>query len=199
MQPLDQLIENLTSGDDHRAEASARSFPDYGEAGLNALVDLYQQPDADLRWWAVRAMAAFDVIKYPQASKVLVSALGDSDLNVMACAAVGLRERPVVEAIPELIKKLAHEDKLIARLAGDALAALEKSASPALVEFLGQEEALPHAARVEAVRALAKIGDPAAIGPLFEVWENGSSMMQYWAERGLHDLGIGMAFFDPGA
>jgi HEAT repeat protein len=124
--------------------------------------------------------------------------LKDVDAAVRACAAVGLRERPAPEAVPALIDLLAHEDQLLARLAGDALAALEKQASPALIEYLGAQGDTHSIGKVEAVRALALIGDPASISALFQAWENGSIMVQHWAEQGLNDMGIGMAFFDPG-
>jgi HEAT repeat protein len=198
MIPLNDLIENLVCGDDHRAEESARSFPAYGEDGLQALKILFAQPEADVRWWALRALAGFSPTEYPEASRILVDGLQDPEISVQTCAAVGLREQPNPEAVPHLIKLLEHEDTLLARTAGDALIALKKSATPALVEMVqGQLEDHSNA-KVEAVRALAMIGDPASISTLFKAWEQGSSMVQHWAERGLNDMGIGMAFFNPG-
>lgn len=199
MSDLEYLINELTSGDENRAEISARSFPDYGAAGLEALVNLLSAPDPDIRWWAVRALAAFDPGEQPVASDRIIQALQDADSSVQACAAVGLRENPSPKAIPHLIELLSHPDHLVARLAGDALVALNKKATPALVETINQFADDHSAAKVEAIRALALIGDPASISTLFQTWENGSSMVQHWAEKGLNDMGIGMAFFDPGS
>jgi HEAT repeat protein len=197
MQKLDKLIDELLNGDENRAERSARSFPIYGEEGLQALVALFTQPDPDTRWWAVRALAAFDPMDYPQAADLLIRALEDPDSSVQACAAVGLRETPSPSAIPSLIKLLSHTDQLLARVAGDALIALKKAATPALVTLIEGLVNDHNTTKVEAVRALALIGDPASISTLFKIWESGSSMVQHWAEKGLNDMGIGMAFFDP--
>lgn len=198
MQTLEKLIQDLTSGNENRAEKSARFFPDYGEDGLKALMDLFTSPFEDTRWWAVRAMAAFDPDIYPKASAYLIKGLEDPDPSVQACAAVGLREKPAPAGIPTLIKMLSHSDKLVARMAGDALVALKKASTTALIELLDRLVDDHSIAKVEAVRALALIGDPSSISTLFKVWENGSSMVQHWAEKGLNDMGIGMAFFDPG-
>lgn len=197
MQKLDKLLDELLCGDENRAERSARSFPIYGEESLQALAALFSQPDPDTRWWAVRALAGFDPVEHPQAAVFLIKALQDPDSSVQACAAVGLREKPSPAAIPGLIKLLSHKDQLLARVAGDALIALKNEATPSLVtliEGLGNDH---NTTKVEAARAMALIGDPASISTLFKIWESGSSMVQHWAEKGLHDMGIGMAFFDP--
>jgi HEAT repeat protein len=199
MQELNQLIDDLNNGDENRAEKSARSFPTYGKEGLQVLGALFNDPDPNTRWWAVRSIAAFNPTEHPEASGYLIKALSDPDSSVQACAAVGLREKPSPVAIPQLIRLLSHTDQLLARVAGDALIALNKAATPALVDLTDQLVDDHNITKVEAVRALAMIGDPASISTLFRIWENGSSMVQHWAERGLNDMGIGMAFFDPGA
>ena len=78
----------------------------------------------------------------------------------------------------------------------DALVALSKSTTPHLIKILEDKET-SHRKQLEAVRALAEIQDPAAIGALFHVFNEGSSLMQHWAEEGLTRMGIGMVFFDP--
>jgi HEAT repeat protein len=198
MQSLEQLVEDLLSGEDHRAEDSARLFPVYLDRGVQTLLEIYKHPEADHRWWALRALACFPAEDFPQAAECLIKGLNDTDLSVQNCAAVGLREQPTPAAVPHLVALLEHDDKLLARLAGDALAVLEKEASPALSEFIKHQGQNHSNGKVEAVRALALIRDPASISTLFHVWENGSSMVRHWAERGLNDMGIGMAFFDPG-
>jgi HEAT repeat protein len=198
MQKLDKLIDELLCGDENRAERSARSFPIYAEEGLQTLATLFTQSDPNTRWWAVRALAAFDPIEHPKSAEFLIKALQDPDSSVQACAAVGLREKPSPAAIPSLIKLLSHTDQLLARVAGDALIALKNAATPALMALVESLVDDHNTAKVEAVRALALIGDPASISTLFKIWESGSSMVQHWAEKGLNDMGIGMAFFDPG-
>jgi len=51
--------------------------------------------------------------------------------------------------------------------------------------------------RVEAVRALAKIGDQRAISALFEALDEGSALIEYWASEGLDKMGVGMVYFKP--
>ena len=54
-----------------------------------------------------------------------------------------------------------------------------------------------HLARLEAVRALAKIGDQRAIPALFEALDDSSALIEYWASEGLEKMGVGMVFYKP--
>jgi HEAT repeat protein len=54
-----------------------------------------------------------------------------------------------------------------------------------------------HVARLEAVRALAKIGDERAIPALFDALDNDSALIEYWASEGLEKMGVGMVFYKP--
>ncbi|MGW8250270.1 MAG: HEAT repeat domain-containing protein [Anaerolineales bacterium] len=191
MDELFKLVEKLTGGDDEQAEAAAREFTHWGTKGLEALEPLLADPDADRRWWAVRALAE---IPDPQAAKLLIQALEDPEPAVRACAARGLQERPDERAIPALAAALADTDALVARLAGNALAAAGGMAVPALLETLQDG---PFQSQVEAARALALIGDTSSIPALFEVLDSDSSLVEYWANEGLERMGVGMAFFIP--
>jgi HEAT repeat protein len=81
-------------------------------------------------------------------------------------------------------------------LAGDALVAIGSPAVPALLEVL---QAGVHPARLEAVRALARIGDERAIPALFTALDDSSALIEYWANEGLERMGVGMVFYRPGA
>lgn len=191
MANVDQLIADLTSGDDARAQAAVPALTVHREDAIGALVEALDTPVADQRWWIVRALAEFD---HPAARKALARALNDSDSSVQQCAALGLKRNPSAEAIPALIELLSAQDRLLARLAADALAAV----GPEVVESLDHaaRDSDP-AVRIEAVRALAIMGHPDAIGPLFNSIDDPSTMVTHWAEEGLDRLGIGMAFFNP--
>lgn len=193
MVSLEQLLADLTSGDEPRAEKAAVLFVSHGDAGFQSLLPLITDSDEDTRWWALRAVSEFGS---PKASKLLISALQDPAASVQMCAAVGLRLHPDEAAIAKLIPLLASSTPLLAKLAGDALAATGKPATQALIELI-ENPASTHQAKLEAVRVLAMIKDTNAISTLFKVYQEGSSMMQYWAEKGLDNLGIGMMFFDP--
>jgi HEAT repeat protein len=193
MTDLDTLLAELTSGDESRAEAAAVQFSLFGEKAFYILATMYANPDADVRWWALRALSEFDE---PRVSSLLLLGLVDDSPEVQACAALGLRNHPNPKAIPQLLDLLASSDQLLSRLGRDALAALGKTATPHLIKILENPNAV-HTAQLGAVRALAEIKDPDSSGPLFKVFQEGSGLMQYWAETGLDSMGIGMVFFDP--
>jgi HEAT repeat protein len=193
MTDLEDLLADLTSGDEALAEGAALRFTSLGSRGFYVLAALSASTDPDERWWALRALSEFQEARV---SKLLRLGLEDADPGVRACAALGLRKHPDEKAIPKLLGLLRGEDQLLARLGRDALTALGKAATPHLTALIEAEDA-PHTARLEAVRALAGIEDPAAIGTLFKVYQDGSGLMQHWAEEGLTRLGIGMMFFNP--
>jgi HEAT repeat protein len=132
---------------------------------------------------------------------VVTGAAFDPDAGVRQCAALGLRQQPDAQAVPSLVEALHDRDPLVARLAGEALAAAGEQAVPRLIEVLQHDSqalanAGPHARR-EAARALAAIGDPRAVPALYEVLDDDSALLVYWAEQGLERMGVGMAFFKP--
>ena len=183
------LLARLSSGDDRLAEAAVREFTSRPLVALPILRDLLSNADADVRWWAARALAE---IQDPEVPELLQSALHDADVSVRQCAALGLRHQAPAEAIPDLIALLDDEDRLLARLAADALIAIGADAVPALEAVMQNG---PHTGRLEAVRALARIGDQRAIATLFTALEDSSAIVEYWAGEGLERMGIGMVFF----
>ena len=189
------LIEELVSGDDERAEAAALCMAELPAAqcqeALQALSDLLHKGDEDGRWWAVRALAELPAA---EAAGLLITALGDRACSVRQCAALGLRLRPDPRAIPDLLAALGDPDSLLAALAADALTAIGAPAVPGLLAVLQQGN---NQARLEAVRALAEIGDERAIPDLFASLDEDSAMMEYWASEGLERMGVGMAYFFP--
>ena len=94
----------------------------------------------------------------------------------------------------DLIAALNDSDRLCASLAADALVSIGAAAVPALLAVL--ENGKP-AARIEAARALALIGDTRAIPAFFKTLEGKSTLVEYWAREGLERMGVGMAFFKP--
>jgi HEAT repeat protein len=191
MQKLEDLIADLISGDDQKAESSVMPLARLGEFALERLLVLLKDEDPDHRWWAARALAAFED---ELACEGLRQALSDPIQYVRHCAALGLRYSPSCHPVPELAKALASEDRLLARLAGDALIAVGEAAIPALSEALHSTNA---ALRAEAARALAKMDDPEIIPILFSAAEDPSPIVQHWIEEGFERLGVGMVFFKP--
>jgi HEAT repeat protein len=193
MVELQHLMDELTSGDEHRAEAVVQKIAGFGEKAAMLLLELYCHSDSngEVRWWALRAITE---IPCEHSKTALTTALGDEDNGVRYCAALGLREQPTAQAIPALVDLLNSPDKLLARLASDALIHSGEEAVPALLAVM---DSGPQTARLEAVRALAHIGDKRSIPKLFGALEEGSAMLEYWANEGLEKMGIGMLFYKP--
>ncbi|MEJ2597791.1 MAG: hypothetical protein P8Z00_05620 [Anaerolineales bacterium] len=197
MTTIERYIAELNSGDDGRAEAVVNELAAMGEQVLPALLHLFYEDDgnsprqADCRWWALRVMAE---IECPAARDALVHALEEPDPELRQCALLGLRLQPDERLLPLSPALLADGDALIASLAADALIALGELATPSLVKIL---QGAPQAARLRAVRALARIQDPRTIPVLFNALDEGSALMEYWASQGLERMGVGMVFFPP--
>jgi HEAT repeat protein len=204
---LEDILKDLTGGDDSLAEAAAQSLSGLPEEGqleaISALRALSVSSQIDRCWWAVRALAELPV---SQTQILLAQALKDPDPSIRQCAALGLRaqigrtpgwcpEPATLEALLlALLDGLKDPDPLAARLAADALTAIGEPAVPQLLELLDQSD---HAVRLLLVRILAEIGDPRAIPALFAALDEDSLMMEYWANEGLEKMGIGMTYFFP--
>ncbi|MBE0408857.1 MAG: HEAT repeat domain-containing protein [Anaerolineales bacterium] len=188
---LPRLRSLLTSGDDDLAEGAVNQLASLGRQSLPLLTEMLSTADADARWWATRALSE---INDPRVVPLLLERLNDADESVRHCALVALRLQPAPEAVGHLVKLLGNRDRLLAHLAADALIAIEKAAVPALVDSARNQS---QAARLEAMRALARIGDPASIPILFAAYEEQSALMEFWADEGLERMGVGMVFYKP--
>jgi HEAT repeat protein len=188
---LNDLLVALKSGSEIRAEAAAREIAALGTEALPALKEMLASSDFESRWWATRALAE---ISDPQVVPLLLDELKDPDLSVRQCAALALRVQASPLSVPQLVGLLGDRDRLLAHLASDALTAIGREAVPALLEVMESGE---HLERLEAERALARIGDPRAIPALFAALSEESALMEHWANEGLERMGVGMAFFKP--
>lgn len=196
MQPLNLLLLELIGGDDQRAEAAALALGEHGEQALSIIGPLLHSASPDLRWWAVRALAE---LPSGVAAPRLAQSLADTDLEVRRCAALGLSRCLDSQAVPALADALRSPDSLLARLAGNALSAARGSAAaPVAAEVLLRLLDDPsQRVRLEAVRALALLGETSTIPRLFAALDEDSALLEYWANEGLERMGVGMAFFSP--
>jgi HEAT repeat protein len=188
---LQDILADLTSGDDARAESAIPKIGELGNDAISALLDLTRSKDSDHRWWAVRALA-----NSPQArTEDLTPLLDDSSPEVRAAAALALCAHPGESAAPALVKAMHDEDPLTAGLAGNALVAIGSPAVPALLEVMREA---PLNVRIIALRALAEIRDHRAVKTMMEVLEkDDSAILQYWAKEGLERLGLNMVYVKP--
>jgi HEAT repeat protein len=189
MEELYRLVEDLQSGDDTRAHAAIRKISAYGPRVLPLLERLLTSPVGDIRWWATWAVSE---VRDPKAPELLRTMLKDPDDAVRECAALALRQQPSKQAVPDLIDCLKSEDQTLAHLAAAALVAAGPEAVKPLIEVLNDG---PIQARLQAVRALAQIGDVQSIPALFEALNKDSALLEYWASEGLDRMGVGQTFF----
>ena len=183
------VLDELFSGDDERAAAAAEQVT---AVCLPALEAALAGADADARWWAVAALAH---LGGERATQLLLKAASGSDADLRAAALHGLGRQAAPEAIPLLLQALDDPSQYLARLAADALIAIGRPAVPQLIELL--EHSPMAGARTHAARALALIGDTAAIPALFRALEDESSLVQHWADEGLERMGVGQVYFKP--
>lgn len=190
MSLLDDMLADLTGGDESRAEAAALKLAQLGESALPALKDLLASSKADHRWWAVRTLA-----QIPGSDASLFSAaLSDSSVEVRQAAALALAGHPLEEAAPFLVRALSDADDLLGSLSANALIAIGKPIIPIL---LGAFECESSSARIHIMRILAGIGDYRAIPIMMNAMESDSAMLHYWANKGLERLGLDMVYIKP--
>jgi HEAT repeat protein len=187
---VQELLSDLTSGNEARAEESVPALIELGEESIPALLDLTRSSDVDHRWWGLRVLA-----QSPHAqAEWLVPFLSDPAREVRQCAALGLAIKPEESAIESLVQALRDEDSMVSSLAVNALVKIGKAAVPALIEVV---KGAPQSARIHALRALAEIRDHRAIPVMMKVMEEDSVLLQHWAKEGLDRLGLDMVYFKP--
>jgi HEAT repeat protein len=190
MAEIQDLLAELTSGDDLRAENSISAILELGTAALPALWDLTRAEDVDTRWWAVRTLAVSPHTRTDD----LVPILKDSAPEVRAAAALALCNHPHESAAEALIESLADNDSLTAGLAANALVKIGSPSVPSLLEVMGKA---PAGIRILALRALSEIRDHRAIPVMMKCLGEESAVLQYWAQEGLDRLGLNMVYVKP--
>ena len=195
---LQDLLSDLTSGSETRAEKAVPELIDLGQDAIPALLDLTHSSEVDHRWWGLRVLA-----QSPHSeAEWLIPFLNDSAREVRQCAALGLAIKADESAIQPLVQALSDEDSMVSSLAVNALVKIGKSAVPSLIDVVKPspervEGAAPQSARIHALRALAEIRDHRAIPVMMKVIEEDSALLQHWAKEGLDRLGLDMVYIKP--
>lgn len=198
MTNLESLLEDLSSGDESRAEAAVAPLIEMGEEAVPALLELIRSPDVDTRWWGLRVLASS-----PHAqTDWLVPYLSDPAPEVRQCAALGLAGKPDETAVEPLVRALNDPDSMVASLAANALVKTGAPAVSALIEAVKRRPESgdgngSQSQRVHALRALAEIRDHRAIPVMMQVMQEDSALLQHWAQEGLERLGLDMVYIKP--
>ena len=192
MADLQQLLEDLLSGDEARAEEAVVALIAMGQVAIPALLDLSRAEEADSRWWALRTLAQSPLA---QTDWLIPFLLNDPSPEVRQCAALGLAIRPDERAIGPLVQALSDPNSMTANLAMNALVKIGKDAVPSLIERVKEKSS--QSARILALRALAELRDHRAIPVMMQVMEEDSVLLQHWAKEGLERLGLDMVYIKP--
>ena len=190
MSSLQDLLSDLTSGSETRAEKAVPELIDLGQEAIPALLDLTRSSEVDHRWWGLRVLAQSP---HSQA-EWLVPFLNDPAREVRQCAALGLAIKPDESATQTLVHALNDEDSMVNSLVVNALVKIGNAAVPSLIEVV---KSAPQSARIHALRALAEIRDHRAIPVMMKVMEEDSALLQHWAKEGLDRLGLDMVYIKP--
>lgn len=196
MTSLKDLLNDLVSGDEIRAEEAVSPLINLGEEAIPSLIDLTRSADSDQRWWGLRVLAQSPHSR----TEWLIPFLNDPAPEVRQCAALGLAAKPDEGAIQPLVKALSDEDSMVGGLAVNALVKVGNAAVPALIEAVKHrpdEATAPQSARIHALRALAEIRDHRAIPVMMQVMGEDSALLQHWAKEGLDRLGLDMVYIKP--
>jgi Uri superfamily endonuclease len=178
-------LRALIGGDEEAREEAAHALGTLGEAGVPPLLGLLDNDDADVRCWAMWALACTGS---RQAVQPLSAALDDAEDDVRTCAAMALGELRAAEAAPALVAQLTRANGLLVRCAADALEKIGEKAVPELVKALEHPRSQ---VRMWAARALGRIGSTAAVEPLCHVYlYDDSYLAQHYAEEALRDMGV---------
>ncbi|MGA7194733.1 MAG: HEAT repeat domain-containing protein [Anaerolineales bacterium] len=187
MLSLDDLLKDLTSGDESRAEGAASQLAQLGGSAFPALNALLTSSNADHRWWAVRTLAQISDIDV----KCFIESLNDVSSEVRQAAALALAAHPAEEAAPLLVRALNDEDALVQTLAANALSAIGKTVVPILIEKFPQAST---SVKIHMMRVLAEVRDPRAIPIMMKAMDDDSAILHHWCEIGLEQLGLDMVY-----
>ena len=185
-------LELLLSGTEDEKEQAAERLMSAGAMALPDLECALKAPEADARWWAVRALAG---IPGEEADALLLGILDDRDEDVRVCAILGLGERRLSAAVDPLLKLLPAVNSYVARHIGDALS---KIGEPAVAGLIPALSASSPAVRVQAARALVRLESHASIPALIAALDDPEPVVEHYAWEALQRMGVGSTvFFSP--
>ena len=191
MSSLQNLLDDLISGEEERAEYAVAGLIELGEDAIPSLLDLTKSSSADSRWWALRTLAGSP---HCRTDWLIPFLLNDPAPEVRQCAALGLAGRQDESAVEPLVQALSDADGMVGSLAVNALVKFGGAAVPSLIEAVTGGT---QSARIHALRALAEIKDHRAIPTMMKVMQEDSALLGHWAKEGLERLGLDMVYIKP--
>lgn len=198
MSYLDEFLQAAAADNEAEAERLSHHLLPSDEAQLLAILQA-EERDADLRWWAVRALAhCGTAVAAPLLAQLLdgsqiqaASVQNASMLCATAAMALGhLHQRhagSVHPHLPQIAAQLAHKDGFVRQAAADSLALCGDAAVPVLEEALASDN---DGARARAAQALRKIGTLKVAPALFQHLNDPHYLVRLHAYEGLDEMGL---------
>ncbi len=185
------LVHRFTTLNDDVCEAEAIALGRQGDTALPVLTKLGQHKQADVRFWAVRALWANGSA---HAIDLLINTVADKDEMVCSGTALALGELKAELSIEALGHILTTDPGASGNHATDALIKIGPASSPVLIKALKHPESW---ARVRAAKALIPLESHKAIAPLFHALDDESYIVAHYAQEALIRMGVGqMVYFN---
>lgn len=196
---LDRFVRAVEAGDDEATEAAALAL---APADMAALAPLARSATGDLRWWAVRGLAACARSEaageergtLPAAVAAVASALQADDPSLRAAAALALGHigsafpEEVEPALAELARLLEDPDGFVRQAAVDGFALCGDTAVPTLAAVLFHSQ--HQAARSRAAAALRHIRTMKAAPVLYRLLNDPNLLVHSYALEALDEMGL---------
>ena len=147
MSQLQTLLDDLTSGNEDRAEKAVSPLIELGEDAISSLLELSHSKDVDTRWWALRTLAQSPLCRTEWLVPFLAN---DPAPEIRQCAALGLAGKADESATQVLVQALCDDDNMVGGLAANALVKIGSAAVPSLIEIVSSGK---QSARIHALRA----------------------------------------------
>ena len=180
---IKHLITVLQDESEYVRRAAVEVLNEVGDQ--NAVKDLLNAL-RDVDWWVkVRAADALGAIGGPKVFDAVLALIKDKDEFLRRTAVEILNTSKDSRAVDRLIEALRDEDWWVRERAVDALAAIgDTRAVPHLVAMMEEN---PEAGQV-VIRALATLGDKAAVAPLLKQLDNTNNALRKEALKALEGL-----------
>jgi HEAT repeat protein len=189
---MEEALDALLMGDEEDKETAATELMKAGQSALPGLQTALAAGDADVRWWATRALAG---IRGAEAGQSLLAMLADPDEDIRVCAVMALGERRDELAVDPLLALMMNGTGYLRRHVGDALSKIGEPAVPGLI---GALQAPFPGVRADAARALVRIESEQAIPALIKALDDPEAVVEHYAWEALQRTGVGtMIFFKP--
>lgn len=180
MLTLNSALEQLQAGNFHDRWDVAKSFPSFGEAAVNPLIRLLQDPDSDpeLQWVIAKVLGEFSQSQAMVALGKLLHTTEDEDL--LHIAAYTLAQKGI-HAIPALSRAVEQDETALA-----AIQALAQIRNPEVIAPLlqGVDSQKPEV-RAAALEALSLWHDARVFPLLLQSLQDPSALVRQVAVMGL--------------